>query len=932
VGTIDLKDTGPRVSMDPAGNFDVTWADYSNTFNDYEVYAQQFAAGGSPRAAAFMVSQTSETANGTTIVPGWQLMPAIGVDANGNFTIVYTVFGQDNADVGDPAVRDYGIYARMYNANGTPLAIAPNAFRVNATTLGNQVAPAVSSQDPADDAIIVWVGPDTRANGTTAIYLRNIDPPATGLAVPITSNNPSISVTNSSVPSDGSAGQANFTVSLSAASTKPVSVSYTTSNGTAKAGSNYIAASGTLTFKPGQMSRSVSVTVFGLATGGPSSETFLLNLTNPLNGSLGRSSGTATILDNLPAPKVIPVPVVTTNPSSQTVNVGTSVNFTAAASGTPTPTVQWQVSTNGGASYTPISGATSTTYTFTAAAAQSGNQYRAVFSNTGGSTTTKAATLTVNTNAAPVVTTNPSSQTVNVGTSASFTAAASGTPTPTVQWQVSTNGGSSYTPISGATSTTYTFTPTAAQSGSLYRAVFTNISSTATTTAATLTVNTAPVVGTNPSSQTVNAGQSVGFTAMASGTPPPTVQWQVSTNGGSSYTPISGATTTTYTFTPTATQSGSLYHAVFTNIAGTVTTAAATLTVINAAPVVTTNPSSQTVNAGQSVSFTAAASGMPMPTVQWQVSTNGGSSYTSIPDATSTTYAFTAITAKSGDLYRAVFSNTAGTTDTTVAMLTVDTPPLVTTNPSSQTVNVGQSVSFTAAATGMFMPTAQWQVSTNGGPYTSIAGATTGPGSLTVVAGQAIIFSAGSTSTTYVFTATTAQAGTYRAVFTSADGSTTTTTAATLTVNAPPVGTTNASKAPANAAPVVTGKASSPTVTTAPVTSNPSSSATTAAATLKVNTVGTVAIPRLPTIVLPSQTFGATTKTTLSVATLTTIASSPSSSGSSTSPVQASTVKPPAVVRLSASTSSASGTSSTNAGLTVLNPAAVAVVLTERLG
>jgi hypothetical protein len=56
------------------------------------------------------------------------------------------------------------------------------------------------------------------------------------------------------------------------------------------------------------------------------------------------------------------------------------VTFTAAATGVPDPTVQWQVLTPGG-SWTDISGATSTTLTFAASAGQSGNRYRAVFSN-----------------------------------------------------------------------------------------------------------------------------------------------------------------------------------------------------------------------------------------------------------------------------------------------------------------------------------------------------------------------------------------------------------------------------------------------------------------------------------------------------------------------------------------------------------------------
>ena len=659
--------------------------------------------------------------------------------------------------------------------------IAPLEFRVNALTLGNQDAPAVSASDPNEDAIIAWVGPNANPANTIAIYVRDVDPP-TQAEVP--STNPSISVANAAVVTDGSAAHADFTVSLAAASSQTVSVRYSTADGTAKAGINYLATSGTLVFEPGQTSKTISVSVLGLSEGLPSL-TFLMQLQSPTDGKLLRSSGTGTILGGATALAVninSVAPVVTTNPSNQTVNAGQPASFTAAASGTPTPTVQWQVSTNGGSSFTAISGATSTTYTFTTTAAASGSLYRAVFTNSSGTATTTAATLSVNTpNTAPVVTTNPINQAVNAGQSVSFTAAASGTPTPTVQWQVSTNGGSSFTPISGATSTTYTFTATAAQSGYRYRAVFTNVVGPAATTAATLSVNTnavVPVVTTNPNSQAVNAGQTVYFTAAASGTPTPTVQWQVSTNGGSSYTVISGATSTSYTFTTTAAASGSLYRAVFTNSAGTATTTAATLTV-NTAPVVATNPGSQTIYAGLSVSLTATATGTPTPNVQWQVSTNGGSLYLPISGATSTTYTFTTTAAESGSLYRAVFTNIAGTATTTAATLTVYAPPVVTTNPSSQTVNTGLSVSFTAAASGTPTPAVQWQVSINGGAtYASISGAT---------------------STTYAFTVTPAQSGDlYQAVFTNISGSAAT-TAAMLTVDTPPVVTTNPASQTVNA-------------------------------------------------------------------------------------------------------------------------------------
>jgi hypothetical protein len=87
-------------------------------------------------------------------------------------------------------------------------------------------------------------------------------------------------------------------------------------------------------------------------------------------------------------------PVVTQNPANQTVPVGGTATFTAAATGTPTPTVQWQVDTGSG--FNNLAGATSTTLNVpNVTPAMNGNKYRAVFTNVAGTATTTAATLTV---------------------------------------------------------------------------------------------------------------------------------------------------------------------------------------------------------------------------------------------------------------------------------------------------------------------------------------------------------------------------------------------------------------------------------------------------------------------------------------------------------------------------------------------------------
>lgn len=86
----------------------------------------------------------------------------------------------------------------------------------------------------------------------------------------------------------------------------------------------------------------------------------------------------------------------------------------------------------------------------------------------------------------PQVTAHPASVFWIPGWTARFTASATGAPAPTVQWQISRDGGSSWSNIAGATDTTYECAMTAAEIGKQFRAVFTNASGSAATTAATI--------------------------------------------------------------------------------------------------------------------------------------------------------------------------------------------------------------------------------------------------------------------------------------------------------------------------------------------------------------------------------------------------------------------------------------------------------------
>jgi hypothetical protein len=107
----------PRVSLSPAGTFVITWQTYPEpqtivldrhgdaAYIGFDIYARQYNAAGSPLTVNdFRVN---------TYQASYQINPDVACDANGNFVIVWETYGQD-----DPLTDDYGIFGRLYQANG----------------------------------------------------------------------------------------------------------------------------------------------------------------------------------------------------------------------------------------------------------------------------------------------------------------------------------------------------------------------------------------------------------------------------------------------------------------------------------------------------------------------------------------------------------------------------------------------------------------------------------------------------------------------------------------------------------------------------------------------------------------------------------------------------------------------------------------------
>ena len=171
---------------------------------------------------------------------------------------------------------------------------------------------------------------------------------------------PSLSINDVSYTESGSAGNATFTVTLSAASGQDVEVDYASSNGTATAGSDYTAASGTVTILAGNTTQTFNVPVL-VDTLDEANETATLTLSNASNATISDATGTLTIVDNDSAPSIsISNNAMTENAS----NLSFTVSLSTASS--KEITVNYATANNtatAGADYTAVS---ATTLTFDA--------------------------------------------------------------------------------------------------------------------------------------------------------------------------------------------------------------------------------------------------------------------------------------------------------------------------------------------------------------------------------------------------------------------------------------------------------------------------------------------------------------------------------------------------------------------------------------
>jgi hypothetical protein len=147
-----LYQNNPAVAMDSDGDFVVVWEDRLEDESFYGIYAQRYDNDAIPLGSEFRVNTNTYL---------HQQNPAIAMDSNGNFVVVWEDQVQDGSN--------YGVYAQRYDNTGAPQGVE---FRVNTYTTFNQSNPAIA-MDSDGDFVVIWQSfQDGSSNG---IYAQRYD-------------------------------------------------------------------------------------------------------------------------------------------------------------------------------------------------------------------------------------------------------------------------------------------------------------------------------------------------------------------------------------------------------------------------------------------------------------------------------------------------------------------------------------------------------------------------------------------------------------------------------------------------------------------------------------------------------------------------------------------------------------------------------------
>ena len=463
----------------------------------------------------------------------------------------------------------------------------------------------------------------------------------------------------------------------------------------------------------------------------------------------GGSSGFGTVF------RLLLPPVIIVQPQSQTNNAGAAVTFLVSATSLTPMGYQWQKNSTNLVDSGNLSGATTNTLSITGISDSDAGAYSVVLTNSDGSVTSSNATLTIID--PPVITAQPTNLLVLAGTNAAFGVSLTG-PAPFYRYQWRFNG----TNLLNATNAIYAIPPVGTNNAGNYSVVITNSLGSATSSNAALTVVL------SPKSQANYASSTATFTATAFSPESLNYQWQKNGTNLVEGGRLSGTTNGTLTIASVSDSDAASYRAVVSDTTGSVTTSNATLAV-NDSLFVASQPQSQTVLAGDTVTFNATVYGAPPFAFQWYF--NGTPLGLPADGTTVSSCILTNVGVNQAGNYWVEVVNGYGSLMSSTATLTVVTvAPAITTQPASRTNNAGTTATFSVVSSGLLPLSYQWQKNgtnlVNGG---KVSGAITNVLSITSVSNS--------------------DAASYSVIVTNLLGSTTSSNAVLAVIN-PPVITT----------------------------------------------------------------------------------------------------------------------------------------------
>ena len=453
--------------------------------------------------------------------------------------------------------------------------------------------------------------------------------------------------------------------------------------------------------------------------------TSTLNITNPAFSENGASfdvvvgnAAPCSVTSTARTLTVNPIAAISAQPVATSACTNTTATFSITASNVTT--YQWQRNGVNIANGAPYSGVTTATLTISSPAVGIAGNFTCILNSATCPVTSSSAALTVN--AAPVITVQPIAPAAFCEGSASPSLSVTATGATTYQWRKNGVNLTNTAPYSNVTTSTLNITnPAFAENGASLDVVVSNASGcSVTSTARILIINAVSVISAQPVATSACTNTTVTFSITASNVT--TYQWQRNGVNIANGAPYSGVTTATLTITNPAIGIAGNFTCLLNSATCLVTSSSVALTV-NAAPVITTQPSTPAATCeNASTSFSVVASSAT--TYQWRkngVNLTNTAPYSNVTTATLdiTNPPFT----ENGASFDVVVGNAVGCSVQSITRtLTVRAVPVISVQPVSVSACTNQTVTFNITASNV--TTYQWVrnglIISNSAPYSGV--------------------------------------------------------------------------------------------------------------------------------------------------------------------------------------------------------------------